>query len=622
MLTIISYRRIALLCFLFMIVLPVHAENYPDVRKAQESVYRIWLGLPLPKEFSMQTGTSYRPDLDNKGYAVAPLTGLQMQSKASGKTQEAGGQGIVFQYGAQPYLLLATGSAYSISKQGHLLTNARLAANTGGTEVFFTDPSGMRYNGGNGQVKAFVVNAISPKVNLLPADTVIADTHRDLAILSIKDTRALKPHPLSLADDQFADKGTQVFALGMEGISDQLGAKRGEEIDAFTYLSPISENGLLSRHIKPNGVVHWEHTAPTIGSMRGGPLVNQCGQVVATNQVGKGTEQSLFGAIASREAAAILRKQQIPFEQASGRCGGAAAKAANALDKVSSVAQTAVEKPYTWVPLAIIGTVILVACVIALRLLMWIIRRKKQHRTNHPSVLPTPRPPAIPNPRTVALPSEYRQAQQAAMIVYNTSGGNDIHIYPNQTLSIGRSHHCDIVIANDKISSHHMNLYFDGTQLFAEDNGSTNGTFANGNRIHGKTSLYPNDTLQLTADTNIAVFRIGGQTSTHHRDTSPHQVAILHAENSNHTVPLITGTTLTVGRAAQHTLHLTHPEVSGNHAQIIIDPNGHITIEDLQSTNGTFLNGQRITKSDATIGQTVSFGNHENAYRIMPPDAH
>nr|UOP05089.1 hypothetical protein LVJ77_02005 [Conchiformibius kuhniae] len=55
--------------------LPVRADDYPDVRAAQQSVYRVWLGLPLPKEFALQSGTSYRPALDNKGFAVAPFDG-------------------------------------------------------------------------------------------------------------------------------------------------------------------------------------------------------------------------------------------------------------------------------------------------------------------------------------------------------------------------------------------------------------------------------------------------------------------------------------------------------------------------------------------------------------------
>nr|UOP05088.1 trypsin-like peptidase domain-containing protein [Conchiformibius kuhniae] len=175
----------------------------------------------------------------------------------------------MFQYGAQPYLLLTTGSAYVVSKQGHLLTAAAVAADVGGTEVFYTDKAGMRYNGGDGKVRAFVVTAVSPKLALLPADTVLADGRRGLAVLAVKDPRMLKGKPVALADAQFAERGTPVFAVGMEGVSDQLAAKRGA-FDEAGYLNAVSVQGMLERHVKSGAADAWEHGAQVQGSMRGG----------------------------------------------------------------------------------------------------------------------------------------------------------------------------------------------------------------------------------------------------------------------------------------------------------------------------------------------------------------
>lgn len=68
---------------------------------------------------------------------------------------------------------------------------------------------------------------------------------------------------------------------------------------------------------------------------------------------------------------------------------------------------------------------------------------------------------------------------------------------------------------------------------------------------------------------------------------------------------------LTIGRKEGNSIKLVDQHVSGNHAQIFIR-NNKLFIEDLHSTNGTFINGQRINgkiqlsnKDEIRIGKTV-----------------
>lgn len=49
----------------------------------------------------------------------------------------------------------------------------------------------------------------------------------------------------------------------------------------------------------------------------------------------------------------------------------------------------------------------------------------------------------------------------------------------------------------------------------------------------------------------------------------------------------------TIGRKDNNSIVLTDPHVSGNHSRIIVRNNG-LFIEDLDSTNGTYVNGTRI----------------------------
>lgn len=63
-----------------------------------------------------------------------------------------------------------------------------------------------------------------------------------------------------------------------------------------------------------------------------------------------------------------------------------------------------------------------------------------------------------------------------------------------------------------------------------------------------------------------------------------------------------------VGREAINDLMLNDPEVSRRHCRFIVDQDGYL-IEDLGSTNGTFVNGQRVTAPMMLYnGDTIELG--------------
>ena len=66
-------------------------------------------------------------------------------------------------------------------------------------------------------------------------------------------------------------------------------------------------------------------------------------------------------------------------------------------------------------------------------------------------------------------------------------------------------------------------------------------------------------------------------------------------ENSNleeGSILLLNGV-ITIGRKDGNTIRLTEPYASGNHARILVK-NNEILIEDLNSTNGVFINDEKI----------------------------
>ena len=68
--------------------------------------------------------------------------------------------------------------------------------------------------------------------------------------------------------------------------------------------------------------------------------------------------------------------------------------------------------------------------------------------------------------------------------------------------------------------------------------------------------------------------------------------------------------TIKIGRGTSNDVVINDSVVSTSHAKITISDFGEISIEDLNSKNGTFVDGKRITKAILTSSSTVLLGNH------------
>lgn len=65
-----------------------------------------------------------------------------------------------------------------------------------------------------------------------------------------------------------------------------------------------------------------------------------------------------------------------------------------------------------------------------------------------------------------------------------------------------------------------------------------------------------------------------------------------------------------IGRGRDNDVVINDPVVSTTHAVITVSDFGEITIEDQNSRNGTFVNGEKITKRTLSSSSTVLLGNH------------
>jgi FHA domain len=66
----------------------------------------------------------------------------------------------------------------------------------------------------------------------------------------------------------------------------------------------------------------------------------------------------------------------------------------------------------------------------------------------------------------------------------------------------------------------------------------------------------------------------------------------------------------TVGRVEENAFQIAEPSVSSRHCEILLQ-GADIVVKDLNSTNGTFINGEKISEGVLKPGQTLRLGNVE-----------
>src|SRR5436190_9876654 len=66
----------------------------------------------------------------------------------------------------------------------------------------------------------------------------------------------------------------------------------------------------------------------------------------------------------------------------------------------------------------------------------------------------------------------------------------------------------------------------------------------------------------------------------------------------------------TIGRVEDNTFQIAEPSVSSHHCEVEMR-GSDVLVKDLNSTNGTFVNGEKVTESVLKPGQTLRVGQVE-----------
>jgi ABC-type multidrug transport system ATPase subunit/pSer/pThr/pTyr-binding forkhead associated (FHA) protein len=156
------------------------------------------------------------------------------------------------------------------------------------------------------------------------------------------------------------------------------------------------------------------------------------------------------------------------------------------------------------------------------------------------------------------------------------------------TLTIGRSPDNDVILGHAYVSSRHGQLERRGIEWHYVDLDSTNGSYVNGRRVTQAT-LQDGDVLRI-GDAHGNSVGLTFHAAERQRPEGVHSGAVRVGSTG-----LKMDATLTIGRDPQAGIHLPAPVVSWEHARLDRTPQGPV-LADLNSTNGTFVNGHRLTR--------------------------
>jgi len=87
----------------------------------------------------------------------------------------------------------------------------------------------------------------------------------------------------------------------------------------------------------------------------------------------------------------------------------------------------------------------------------------------------------------------------------------------------------------------------------------------------------------------------------------PFAIRIRSGAEEGEVYPLFENREITVGRSPTNNIFIRDKNVSRVHCQIVV-ASGVCTLTDLQSTNGTFVNGQRVTECRLKPGDELRVG--------------
>ncbi|MER5517360.1 FHA domain-containing protein [Streptomyces sp. NPDC002763] len=196
----------------------------------------------------------------------------------------------------------------------------------------------------------------------------------------------------------------------------------------------------------------------------------------------------------------------------------------------------------------------------------------------------------------------------APELVLETDTGSTV-MSPGRDYHVGRDPYSDIVIDDSRVSWHHAVLRPEDGHWTLEDEQSTNGTYADGRRIR-EWEVGPGTVIRFgsPADGPSAVL-VGRPPPATDRPSSVSMPSRTGTFRQPSSVRRLHARTIRIGRATDNDVVVDDLVVSRHHAELRAHPDGSYEIVDLDSHNGTYLNGRTVIRAPLGPRDVVGIGH-------------
>ena len=195
--------------------------------------------------------------------------------------------------------------------------------------------------------------------------------------------------------------------------------------------------------------------------------------------------------------------------------------------------------------------------------------------------------------------SYYPLMRRGVQVVHRTGARAGEVIEPSEPrITLGRAKSSDVQVPERCVSAAHAFMEVVGDAWEIEDLGSRNGTFVNGRRVQQRERLKHGDIIQLGIDGPLLEVRLEG--------SGPLPPALVARGALGGRWLLAPGTHL-IGSALPATIILADQKIARAHARVEATATT-LTIQDLGSLTGTWVNGARAVSASLHHGDVVRIG--------------
>lgn len=179
--------------------------------------------------------------------------------------------------------------------------------------------------------------------------------------------------------------------------------------------------------------------------------------------------------------------------------------------------------------------------------------------------------------------------------------------------TIGKGAVNDIVIDEEGVNGFHADLKVDGSQIILSDVNTETGTWLNGEKINGPVPVRAGDVITIQGVelevveaaeegesktlvlSGTALLDMGAGGWSLVADSGPEKGQIIPVKEK-----------ITIGRALECDISILEPGLSRRHAELDLIGDD-LTLKDLGSSNGTFVNGEKIDEVSLKDGDVMQF---------------